>query len=383
MINILFIHQSAELYGSDKTLLLLLKHIDKTKFCPVVILPFEGPLKIELEKENIKVVIAPVLKLYRKMFSPKNIFLFLKDIKKGISILDELHREYKFDLVYSNTLAVLLGMYYAKKRKIKHVWHVHEIIVHPKIIASIFPRLLQKFADAIVCNSIATKKNLVDRIKKLNNKTIVIYNGLEFKGLSSNIYLKEDFGYKSNDIIITLVGRISRLKGHKWLLSTFINNFSQHGNVKLLFVGSPVEGQEYYLEEVEKIIKENHIENKVKILPFTKKLSSIWEITDLAIVPSTEAESFGLVALEAMLAKKPVIASNHGGLTEILINNETGFLVEPNNEKALSEALLKLIENPELRNSFGEKGYQRAIKEFSADKYVQSFENLFLEILNN
>ena len=115
MINILFIHQSAELYGSDKTLLLLLKHLDKTKFYAVVVLPNEGILKDELEKENIKVVIAPVLKLSRKMFTPKNIFNFLKDIKKGISILDKLNKEHNFEIVYSNTLAVLLGMIFAKK----------------------------------------------------------------------------------------------------------------------------------------------------------------------------------------------------------------------------------------------------------------------------
>ena len=85
MITILIIHQSAELYGSDKTLLLLLKHIDKTKFYPVVVLPNEGILKDELEKENIEVVIAPVLKLSRKMFTPKNILKFIKDIKIGIN----------------------------------------------------------------------------------------------------------------------------------------------------------------------------------------------------------------------------------------------------------------------------------------------------------
>jgi glycosyltransferase involved in cell wall biosynthesis len=82
-----------------------------------------------------------------------------------------------------------------------------------------------------------------------------------------------------------------------------------------------------------------------------------------------------------MLAKKPVIGSNHGGLTEIIINDETGFLVEPNNVEALSEAICKLIDNSELRKSFGEKGYQRSIKEFSVDKYVQSFETVFSEML--
>ena len=379
MKNILFIHQSAELYGSDKTLLLLLKHLDKTKFNSVVVLPYDGPLKTELEKENIQVVIAPVLKLYRKIFSPKNILKFLIDIKEAFKVLDELNKEYKFDLIYSNTLAVLLGMIYSRKRKIKHFWHVHEIIVHPKIIASTFPKLLNKYADLIICNSNATMKNLTDRIKELESKSIVIHNGIE-SNTQKFILLKEEFGYSSQDLILTLVGRISRLKGHKWLLSTFINELSKNLEVKLLFVGSPVENQEYYLEEIEKIILDNKLVNRVKIIPFTKDLSKIWSITDIAIMPSTEAESFGLVAVEAMLAKKPVIGSNHGGLTEIIVNNETGFLVEPNNETKLAEAISKLIENPELRKQFGENGYQRAINEFSVATYVNKFEKLLMEI---
>lgn len=377
MINILFIHQSADLYGSDKTLLLLLSKLDKSRFNPIVVIPLDGPLKEELEKENIKVIVGPVLKLYRKMFTPKNILLFLKQIKKAVSILDELNREYKFDIIYSNTLAVLLGMVYAKKRKIKHIWHVHEIIVHPKKIAYVFPKLLNKYADVVVCNSKATMNNLILREKELANKTLVIHNGL--KPLRDD-YVKisrEDLGLEKDDFIITLIGRINRLKGHKWLLNTLISNFKSNKNIKLLFVGSPVQGQEYYLEEIEEIIKEKNLDNSVKILGFKKDLRPILNLTDILVVPSTEAESFGLVALEAMLAKKPVIGSNHGGLTEIIIHNETGFLVEPNNEKELAVAIQKLLNNKELREDFGTKGYNRAIKEFSEEKYVNSFESLF------
>ena len=380
MKNILFIHQSAELYGSDKTLLLLLKYLDKTKFNAVVILPNQGPLETALEKENIKVVIAPVLKLYRKMFSIKNLLNFYREKNKGIKTLDILNKTYHFDIVYSNTLAVLLGMIYAKKRKIKHIWHVHEIIVHPKFIASLFPKLLHLFANKIICNSIATKKNLVNRIPKLETKIEIIYNGLEKNVIKESVNSNNSLIYKDSDIIITLVGRISRLKGHKWLLNTVINNLGSNKNIKLLFVGSTVENQEYYLEEIEKIVLENGIIDQVTILPFFKDLQAIWQRTDIAVMPSTEAESFGLVAVEAMLAKKPVIGSNHGGLTEIIVNNETGFLVKPNDENELAEALLKLIESPTLRKTFGENGYNRAVKEFSVEEYVSKFENLFIKI---
>lgn len=381
MKNILFIHQSAELYGSDKTLLLVLKNLDKSKFNPLVVLPQEGPLKEELENENIEVVIAPVLKLSRKMFTIWNSIQIFKDLKKGISILEELHKKHHFDLIYSNTLAVLLGMIFAKKRKIKHLWHVHEIIVHPKIIAGIFPKLLNKYADLIVCNSNATLKNLVQRKELIAQKSVVIYNGMDPINSELPVATKKDFGYNDNDIIITLVGRISRLKGHKWLLTTLVKHFSASTNIKVVFVGSPVAGQEYYATEIEQFIAENQLEATVKILPFTKNLSKIWDITDIALMPSTEAESFGLVAAEAMLAKKPVIASSHGGLKEIVIDNQTGFLVEPNNVEAFSEALTKLFANPQLRKEFGENGYQRAIQEFSVEKYVQNFELVFSELI--
>jgi glycosyltransferase involved in cell wall biosynthesis len=380
--NILFIHQSVDLYGSDKTLLILLSKLDKTQFNPVVVLPHEGPLTKALEEENIKVVVAPVLKLYRKMFSPKNMASFFKQIKKTLATLDELNNEYKFDLIYSNTLAVLSGMMYAKRRGIKHIWHVHEIIVHPKSIAYIFPKLLNRYADVVVCNSNATKKNLVDRVGELESKSIVIHNGIELDKNVSKISTKQNLGYNETDIVITLVGRINRLKGHKWLLKTFINYLNLRSNVKLLFVGSPVKGQEYYLEEVEQFIVENNIQDKVKILPFTTDLNNIWNSTDIAVMPSTEAESFGLVAVEAMLTKKPVIASNHGGLTEIVVNKKTGYLVEPNDDKALFEAIQKLIENPNLRNEFGQNGYQRAIQEFSVEKYVTGFEELFNKLIS-
>ena len=381
MITILIIHQSAELYGSDKTLLLLLKHIDKTKFYPVVVLPNEGILKDELEKENIEVVIAPVLKLSRKMFTPKNIFKFIKDIKIGISILDKLNKKHHFDIVYSNTLAVSLGMVYAKKRKIKHLWHVHEIIIRPKIIAAIYPKLLMIFSDLVVCNSIATQKNLTQRIPKLESKSIVIYNGIEIpKGSNPD---KINLGFPVDNIVISLVGRISSWKGQQLLVSAFVILAKKHLNIKLVFLGSAPLNQEHFEISLKNKIAENKLHEHVVIFPFQKEIAKFWNSIDIAVVPSTEPEPFGLVAAEAMLAKKPVIAANHGGLAEIVIDDVTGFLVAPNDAIALAEAISKLIDNPELRTQFGKKGHERVINEFSIERHVDQFEAIFENFQNN
>ena len=386
MINLLFIHQSGEMYGSDKTLLFLLKYLDKTKFSSVVILPNEGPLKIALENENIKVVIAPVLKLHRKMFSVKEIYNFLNDSKKAVSTIDILDKTHHFDIIYSNTLAVLLGINYARKRKIKHIWHIHEIIESPKLIKHFFLKLIQIKANTkIIYNSFATSKfwNINGIISK---KAVVILNGLE--SIKEILPAKEIqrirldfFNANSNEIVIALIGRINSWKGQALLLEGFVELAKLNTNIKLVFIGSTPPNQDYLITDLQNKIAECNIIEKVAIIPFQEKIADFWQSIDIAVVPSTEPEPFGLVAVEAMLAKKPVVASNHGGLSEIVVNNETGLLVEPRNVNELIIALQKLIENEELRKSFGQKGYEKAIKEFSVEHYTKKIEGIFDAIL--
>ena len=385
MKNILFIHQSAELYGSDKTLLLLLKNLDKNKFKPIVLLPFDGPLKEALENENIEVVIAPVLKLYRKLFTPKNLIGFFKDIKAAFKIVNELHKKYQFTLIYSNTLAVLLGIMFAWKNNIKHLWHVHEIIEKPSLFKKAFVGLLSlKSNTHIVYNSQATKV-FWELNKSIINKGVVIWNGIEIntpESSTSELFdiRKNLFLAQPNEIILALVGRISRWKGQMILLDAFNNLVQKNENIKLVFVGAPPPNQEKFQEDLEERITSFKLNDKVLIIPFQNEIHKIWQAIDIAVVPSTEPEPFGMVAIEAMLAHKPIVASNHGGLTEIIENNATGFLVTPNSVQDLVIALEKLIQNKVLRKEMGEKGYLRVTTAFSVEQYVDSFEKFFEKI---
>lgn len=380
MKNILFIHQSAEMYGSDKTLLLLIRHINRERFCPVVILPNEGPLKKALELENIEVYIAPVIKLHRKMFTPKNMVSLLKQIKQAFRIVNKINENYNFEIVYSNTLAVLLGYLFAKKNRIKHVWHVHEIIESPKIVAKIFRFLLHTKSNFFtIYNSNAT----ADFWKSSSQKNIeyeVVTNGLEVPSspllVNEIVYIRKEIFDVNNEIVIGLVGRINKWKGQFILLEAFSKLIKKYPDLRLIFVGSTTENQSYILKELTAKIDAFQIVNQVKIVPFQPDINKIWSAIDIAIVPSVEPEPFGLVAVEAMLAKKPVIASNHGGLTEIVIHEHTGFLVQPNNVTDLVNAIETLVNDEAKRLEMGEKGYVRAVEEFSIYKYVSNIEKI-------
>ena len=371
MTNILYIHQSAELYGSDKTLLYLVSQIKQKGFNPIVVLPSHGPLSLELEKFQVEIIIAPVVKISRKMFS----FKIINRQLKGRPI----------QIVHSNTLAVLTGALYARRYKIKHLWHVHEIISHPKFISNLYPKIVDYFSHSVVFNSRATQDEMTVRKPALINKSKVILNGfdrLQPKSTNEEVlaFRLNYFNASADDIVIALVGRISRWKGQQLLLDAFFDLTKEIPNIKLAFVGSAPPNQEIFRESLEQSIQQYNLQQKAMIIPFQNDIWKIWDSIDISAVPSTEPEPFGLVAIEAMLASKPVVAANHGGLKEIVINNVTGYLFENKNQSDLKAALQKLISNKPLRVSLGEKGHQRAIDEFSLNEYISNFESLYNDL---
>jgi glycosyltransferase involved in cell wall biosynthesis len=107
-----------------------------------------------------------------------------------------------------------------------------------------------------------------------------------------------------------------------------------------------------------------------------------WQRSMLGVVPSICQETFGLVALEAMATGKPVIASRIGGLPEVVVDNETGLLVEPGNAEALRGAMQQLIASPELRNRMGERARQRA-NAFRASVVVPQVERVYERLIRH
>ncbi|HEX8563952.1 MAG TPA: glycosyltransferase family 4 protein [Flavobacterium sp.] len=388
MKSILFIHQSAELYGSDKTILMFISRLDKSKYFPVVVLPFDGPLKTEFEKNGIKVVIAPVLKLYRRMFTPKNLLKFCTEYIVGQRELQKLHAEYNFKLVYSHTLAALIGFLFARKNKISHLWHVQEILAKPKPVNALFKKLLCHSAnDKAVYDSIATMDFWIRDNEKLARKSDYVWNGLDATSKPAPdreaiaAVRQHYFRADANTTVIGLVGRINSWKGQQLLLRAFQLLSADYPHAKLAFIGSAPPNQEFYVDELRAAIEKFRLTDRVVIVPFQQDIWKFWDSVDIAVVPSTEPEPFGMVAIEAMISGKPVIAANHGGLTEIVVDGETGYLFEPGNPTALANSIEKILADPQKAHQFGSVGQERAKTHFSLQSHVDKFEVLIEQII--
>lgn len=384
MKNILFIHQSAELYGSDKTILMFISSLDKSKYKSIVVLPFDGPLKKEFEKNGIEVMIAPVLKLYRKMFTPSGVIKFFKEYRDGLNILNQLHKQYNFDIVYSHTLASLIGIVFAQKNKIKHLWHVQEIIAKPKLFYKGFIKILSQPSNHItVYDSRSTMEFWIKEAPILAKKSKYICNGLDVDqkppvNIEKIKEIRNDY-FQANDhnIIIALVGRINSWKGQQLLLEAFSKIAHKYPLTKLIYLGSAPLNQEFFETDLQDKIKELQLQDRTVIIPFQENIWPFWDSIDIAVVPSTEPEPFGMVAIEAMLSKKPVIAANHGGLTETVVHNYNGLHFQPNDSKDLANCLEVLINDEQKRKEFGVNGYKRTIEYFSLQKHVEEFESIF------
>ncbi|MBI5308680.1 MAG: glycosyltransferase family 4 protein [Planctomycetes bacterium] len=253
----------------------------------------------------------------------------------------------------------------------KHVWHVHEIIRTPMPARKGFPLLIRMLADQAVCNSVATGKWLAGEQPGLADKISVVWNGIEAISPPDTLAVqnfRDSLNLSADDLLVTLVGRISWWKGQRLLVDAArIICEKGHLKVRYLIVGGVFHGQEHIKKELDDYIAESGVKQYVKIIDFTNDSNLVWQATDWAVVPSTEPEPFGMVAIEAMRAGKPVIAANHGGLQEIVEHGKTGILFPPCDAEAFADALIDLITNPDKRRAMGEAGKKRQEELFSVE----------------
>jgi len=115
---------------------------------------------------------------------------------------------------------------------------------------------------------------------------------------------------------------------------------------------------------------------------FHERIQEVFSAIDLLVL-SSEEEAFPRVIIEAMAARKPVVATAVGGVLEQVVDSETGFLVPPKSPSDLAQAITRVLKDPELAEAMGQAGRQRVEKYFSIDQYVDDVEEVYMELLKD
>lgn len=368
MKNILFLHGSSELYGSDRSLLNIVKYIDKEKMNIHVILPGTGVLFDEIKKvPKVKVEVFDIAVLRRKNISIRGGLQYVKAFFRSYAYIKQYIRKYQIDIVDTNTAVVFPGAIAAKHCKIKNVWHIREIVKN-KFENKVISLVMGHYADLIVANSNSTGKAL----KVSSSKIKVIYNAVEE---NSNVNL-----IQHTKLTVGMAGRINRWKGQKFFVDAAEIVHERLPEVIFQIAGDVYIGEEYLKQELIEYIKSKKLEEKVVILGQIDNMGEFYKQLDIFVLPSIQPEPFGLVVIEAMGYGIPVIATNHGGPVEIIDEGIDGFLVDFRDAQEMANRIIELINNSERRECMGKMGKKKRKEMFSIEVMVNSMEKVFEEI---
>lgn len=357
-LRVLVAHPSPDLYGSDKTLVESIGGMVEQGARVIVTLPEHGPLEALLESAGATCAVVPVPVLRKSLLSPLGLAKLGGATLRALPAMSRLLRG--ADVVYVNTVTVPLWLAAAAVRRVPALGHVHEVeeeAAKPLQWALLGPLLL---SGSVLVNSESAARWVGRTVPALTDRVQVVYNGVP--GPFEPAPLRESL---DGPVRLALVGRLSPRKGSDVAVEA-VKLLAERGyDVRLLLVGAVFPGYEWYEQELRDAAGGSPA---VEFFGFREDVWPSLAEADIALVPS-RMEPFGNVAVEAMLAGRPVVASRVQGLAEILADPAHGVLVEPEDPAALADAIATLIKDWPASRAMAARARESALARFAPSRY--------------
>ena len=340
MKRVLFLHSSAGRYGADRQLLLLASTLDRERYRPLVVLPFEGALAQDLREAEVEVLRGPLAVLRREHLTPPGLSRLARELSHQRPALERLVRAQRVDVVHANTSVILGARGAAHAAGAPYVVHVREIYPQPPVAWAWHRRRLLA-ADAVLCVSRATAEPLGGA----GGNVHVVPDGLGvLHERAPRAASRLALGVPQQAFVAAVLGRISGWKGQAVLARALDAEPLRARGAIGLVAGDVWPGQEHWERELRDA--GTGAGDRLRLLGFRDDLATIYGAADVVVVPSTQPDPLPNSALEAAAAGCCVVASRVGGLPEIIRDGETGVLVPPDDPGALAGALAALADDP-------------------------------------
>lgn len=345
-----------------------------------------------LEELGVKPIIIPEMK--RKITLTGDLKAY-KKIKKII-------REYQPDIVHTHAAkAGALGRYAAHKCNVPIIIHTfHGHVFHSyfgKSETSFYKnaeRKLSKLSTKIIAISDIQKEELWKHHNICSeDKIAMIPLGFDLDKFNENIEgkrksFRENYDIKDDEIAIGIIGRLVPIKNHALFIDA-INELQKRTEKKIrAFLIGDGEDKNKLIDQLKRI-KLDYVEWSAEQRPSTVTLTSWikdidWVNAGMDIITLTSLnEGTPVTLIEAQASGNPIVTTDVGGVRNIVLKDETAFVVESNNKEEIVLSLLKLVEDARLRKKMGEKGWHFVKKEFHYMRLVNDMKKLYLSLLNN
>lgn len=399
MKKVLFIHHGDEAGGAALSMLYTMKGIRVRGYQPIAALRYPTKKLHDLyNREGIQTFETKWIPFFLtssgnegKKYNPlmwKAIFDAWRMWETAKRKLIAFIEEHNIDIVHLNSVCLSNAAIILNEKKIPFIWHVRETGPNHK------GRRYQFIQDSLLASpnviflSRAEQKSWTGD----NKHGTVISNFIDFNQFNSEIdttTILQKLGIPSNKKILLYVGGMKNFKGIIPLLKAMAIVKQKWGNDFICLM------PDVYIEEINKAtrfqkqllaeMKKNGLQANCKMMPFNPNIVSLFASCDVLVFP-TLVPHFARPIIEAGGMKKPVIASDMMCIDELVIPNETGYLVPPNDENALADKIIHLFKHPEVCEEMGLKGYEFVKENFEFNiqmdkvlKVYKSAEN-FIEL---
>ncbi len=365
MTRILQVIATLDPAGAERQLVALCCRLDRNEFEPAVCcLTRGGPLEEPLRQNDIPVTILNKrgrwdLGVIRRLTA------VIKDVQPDI-----LHTW----LPTSNTIGRIAGL----------MTHVPALIASERA-ADVWKGFFRRWADriltrrsaAVITNAEAVRRFLFERIGLPESKIVVVRNGLDLDEYDARARqgLSGPAPDRGEGLVVGTAARLEEQKGMTYLIEAFARLPGDLNRAQLWIAGAGPE--EARLREQARLLGQG---DRIHFLGMRRDVPALMHEFDLFVLPSLW-EGLPNVVLEAMAARRGVVATAVHGTPELVAEGKTGLLVPPRDPGALAAAIAKLLSDPAARASFGEAGRKRVAKEFGMDRMVRETQDVYRRVL--
>jgi L-malate glycosyltransferase len=363
--RILFICHDGDLYGSQQSLNLIVRNLPQETYRCCVSIARPGPLqRIMQDYPNTRVLSHKRLQWVKHDYRTglqrigDAFNLLFAAVPRTIQLFNTIRRE-KINVVHTNSSVSLEGALAAAMAGVPHIWHIRELFMeespkfHPILGRRFMRWVIDRFSDQVICISSVVQDQFGECVELDPDKYLLVHNAMELppqpaffaindpqRAIMRSLSLKVLGLPDIKAFRIGYIGRLSEGKGFHDLLEAFAILRRRNIYAELLVAGNFVDAA--YRARIEAAVQEDCLAHTVRFFGYQEDLKPLYETLDVLVVPSKN-EPFGRVVIEAAAHGVPCIATNSGGIPEIIDSGDTGLLYEPGDVYALAGLLEELM----------------------------------------
>ncbi len=333
--TVLLAHPGAEMFGSDRMLLESAIGLVDAGNRVVVALPGRGLLDQALRAAGAEVVIVPMLVLRKSLLTPRGLPVLVRDALRGLGAAWRLIGRLRPDAVYVSTIIVPQWPLVARLRRVRSVSHVHEAEASGSRIVNRILYLPHLASHRTLVNSRFSLETIRSALPSLAERSIVVYNGVASPDDPPAPRERVD-----QPLRVLYVGRLSPRKGPDLVIDAASILRARGLDVTVTLLGAVFAGYEWFEEQLREQSRASGV--TVEFAGFHPEIWPFLADSDVLVVPSRVDEPFGNTAVEGVLARRPVIASDSSGLREAAGGYASSRLVPAGDPDAIADALVEI-----------------------------------------